>query len=392
MEITQKADFKKLEARSREKVPVKVQNRLWVVSGGRCSFRGCNENLYRDDLTLKETNLANVAHIVAAKFGGPRGDDPMPLDKRAELSNLMLMCPKHHKLIDSRENGHLFPKDLLKQMKEEHEGRISFLTGLNPDNKTFLIGCKANILDEIVSLSESDIHDAIFPDYYPMKDHNIELDLVKTPGMDSAEYYASKKQEIDLYLKRYLEPFLMSGDVDHISVFALGPIPLLAHLGFLLPNKVETRFFQRHRCSEKWRWLESGQAVEFVVNMVKEGRPGKQAVLLLSLSGSIPEDTYSSFVAEGRPIYELTFKERAPDPTFLSDEKTISKFKMAYRKFLSSLKTSNPEIEDLAVLPAVPAPIAVLLGRELLKKVDPHLSIYDYNKKYKKFSFALGVN
>ncbi|MEE3919082.1 hypothetical protein V2I01_13810 [Micromonospora sp. BRA006-A] len=35
-----------------------------------------------------------------------------------------------------------------------------------------------------------------------------------------------------------------SGDVEHISVFAIAPIPLLVYLGWQLDDKTPTRIFQ----------------------------------------------------------------------------------------------------------------------------------------------------
>ena len=228
---------------TKKRVSVQTQLKLWIRTGGRCSFRGCNKNLQRDGLTLQETNLANIAHIVAASLDGPRGNDLMPLKERAEIQNLMLVCRDHHKLIDSNETRDRYPKKLLLEMKNEHEARIGYLTSLVNNKKSFLVKCKANILGEIIQVSEHDIHAAIFPDYFPMKGYGIEIDLVKTLGMDSIEYYDVKKQEINLLVNKYLEPHVMAGDIDHISLFALGPMPLLAYLGSVIPNKIETRFF-----------------------------------------------------------------------------------------------------------------------------------------------------
>ena len=47
----------------REKVSPSTQLRLWVSAAGFCEFAGCHAYVLRDDLTLSETNLSNVAHI-----------------------------------------------------------------------------------------------------------------------------------------------------------------------------------------------------------------------------------------------------------------------------------------------------------------------------------------
>ena len=74
--------------------------RLWTVSGGRCQFDGCNKRVFCDDITGEEFNAANLSHIIASSKNGPRGNDQSnELSDRIE--NLMLLCPEHHKEIDT---------------------------------------------------------------------------------------------------------------------------------------------------------------------------------------------------------------------------------------------------------------------------------------------------
>lgn len=55
-------------------ITTKNQNLLWAISAGRCEYKGCNKVLHRDILTKKKYNSAYIAHIVADKPNGPRGD------------------------------------------------------------------------------------------------------------------------------------------------------------------------------------------------------------------------------------------------------------------------------------------------------------------------------
>ena len=48
--------------------------------------------------------------------------------------------------------------------------------------------------------------------------------------------------------------------VPHFSVFSLAPIPLAAHLGFLLSDRVEVNYFQFHRDERTWKWPTGEQA------------------------------------------------------------------------------------------------------------------------------------
>ncbi len=48
--------------------------------------------------------------------------------------------------------------------------------------------------------------------------------------------------------------------------------------------------------------------------------------------------------------------------------------------------------DELDLFPAVPAPVAVLCGRETLPKIHPALRVYDYDKTQGGFTYQLTVN
>ena len=59
---------------------------LWGRSGNRCAI--CKIELSPDGSV--ET-IGEIAHIVSQTKTGPRGNDPLPLQKRDDYSNLMLL-------------------------------------------------------------------------------------------------------------------------------------------------------------------------------------------------------------------------------------------------------------------------------------------------------------
>jgi hypothetical protein len=40
----------------------------------------------------------------------------------------------------------------------------------------------------------------------------------------------------------------------------------------------------------------------------------------------------------------------------------------------------HPDVRELHIIPAVPAPVAVACGHDLLPKVHPTLIVYDYDR------------
>ena len=72
------------------KIPERIKLLLWGKAGGRCEYEGCNELLWQDPLTKFEFNSAYIAHIIADKPKGPRGDVVLSKQLRFDLSNLRL--------------------------------------------------------------------------------------------------------------------------------------------------------------------------------------------------------------------------------------------------------------------------------------------------------------
>jgi hypothetical protein len=63
--------------------------------------------------------VGEECHIVSGAQNGPRHDPNFPAGEADDLSNLMLLCRIHHKLIDDQ--SETYTTDLLRDMKANHE-------------------------------------------------------------------------------------------------------------------------------------------------------------------------------------------------------------------------------------------------------------------------------
>ncbi len=372
------------------KIPYKNQLFLFVVSGGRCEFNGCNRYLIEHPLTLAKGNYAQEAHIVAFKEAGPRGDTfPRPDDINA-VENLMLLCPTCHKLID--DNKEQFTVTTLKKHKRDHEERIKHLTGLSPDLKTYILQVKGRINGQPVDIPVEHVTEAVAP-RYPSDMRGRVIDLTAISDNDPNYYQVAART-----IKREIEQLYAPGmDVDrtrHISLFALGPIPVLVYLGSQLSNKIPTDLYQRHRGEiENWIWKETGSPIEYEFKTRKTGKDKSCVALLLSLSGQIHSESLPKEIDERFSVYEITLKNKVPDPTFLRLRQDLDNFKMIYQSSLRKILQDHGVLKAIHLFPAIPAPVAVLCGRELLPKVDPTIWVYDNNnKKHDGFTFCIRIN
>ncbi len=73
---------------------------VYIEAHGRCMFEGCGANLTMDETTGYEGNYAYLAHNVASSENGPRGIVVMSDHLSDDPSNILLLCDKHHRLVD----------------------------------------------------------------------------------------------------------------------------------------------------------------------------------------------------------------------------------------------------------------------------------------------------
>lgn len=80
-------------------LPEQIVNWVYARSAGICEFEGCDAILFKDDRD-HYGYYGYLAHIVAAKAKGPRGDEKLSAVLAQSPENIMLCCDVHHRLID----------------------------------------------------------------------------------------------------------------------------------------------------------------------------------------------------------------------------------------------------------------------------------------------------
>lgn len=92
---------------------------LFRSSAGRCAFPGCTT-----PTTLDGRPIAEIVHILSAAPGGPRFDPDLDAPGRASSEeNLILLCPSHHRLVDS--DPATYTAAYLRELKARHEEEIA---------------------------------------------------------------------------------------------------------------------------------------------------------------------------------------------------------------------------------------------------------------------------
>jgi len=376
---------------SHTSVPDKVKLRLWIAAGGRCQYPGCNKLLYRDDLTLAEMNCSNVAHIIADKPGGPRGNEILSEQLDAEFSNLMLMCYDHHHLIDY-EGLADHPVEVLRAIKAEHEGRIETVTGIKGDRKTEILTYTARIGDFFPRITFPEAATAVLSSgRCPASPHPHELGRGNSQLTDSCDRFWQQEEEHlrSLVRERIMPPY-ERGHLKDLSIFAIAPQPLLILLGHLLRDISAAEVYQRHRepLPPGWSWQVHPEGFDYIVER-PDGASGEPA-LVLALSAAVANERISAKIGSDAAIWRITIPE--PNNDYLKSAKQLRQFRDKIRPLLDEIKDWYPTGTLLNVFPAAPVSVCVELGRAIQPKAHMPLRLWDENKDLGGFVHALDIN
>jgi len=372
-------------------IPEKVRYLLWAKSAGRCEFDGCNKPLWRDGLTQIEMNFADVAHIIGDRSGGPRGNPIFSKAYCSDVSNLMLMCQEHHRMID--ENVGAYPEKILRQMKHEHEERVEILTAITPDKTSNVIIYRGRVGKFQPKIDFRDAYQAMYPERYPASHQSINLGLANSSFMDNeSEYWQIESANLERQFREKVKPFLTEDrERNHFSIFAFAPQPLLIKLGSLLSDLYPADVYQLHREPATWEWQPGPESFEYIVIEPSTRHP--VVALNLSLSADIASDRIEK-VLGAHPYSEWRVTIKNPNNDFLKSKGQLNLFRKQFREVLNKIKVNHGEKAVINVFVAVPVSVAVEIGRVRQPKADLPFVIYDENINQQGFmhTLSIGVN
>lgn len=361
---------------SKSSIPQRIQSAVWARAGGRCEYRGCNVDLVGDLIAGKDGGLFGfIAHIVADSVKGPRGDERRSPELAADLGNLMLLCHRHHKLVDVDEVAS-HPEEVLLAMKEEHETRIATNTGISAEYASHVLRFGATIGPNEALLSTQAIFAAMPPQRHPATRQTIDLELLNQVFRDDEpEYWAIQKRNLDQLFREKVQGRIERQEIKHLSVFALAPQPLLIELGRLIYDIVPTTVHQRHREPETWNWQRDRPPLDFVVSRPPENASGPIA-LKIAVSGVVNDDRIVAVLGDDAAIWSITIADPGNDVVRRPED--LSAFRRTLRAVYGELQARYGESTLLHLFPAMPASLAVETGRVWMPKVNLAMKIYDH--------------
>lgn len=370
-------------------IPNWIKLCLWGQAAGRCQYTGCNCPLYRDDVTQAEFNSAYIAHIIADKPDGPRGDPVLSGQLRQDLSNLMLLCDVHHRLVDKIDvAGH--PAPVLQEMKRTHEERIELLTGIAEEKQSHVLLYGARIGEHDAPLTMAKAQGAMVPERFPASARPICLGMKHGTYADAeAQYWSIEREHLRRQIQAVVRPLLADEAIEHLSIFALAPIPLLIELGRQLSDIPAADVFQLHREPPDWVWHPQPTDFQFTVSE-SHVTDATTVALVLSLSATITPDRVHAVLGDDTAIWTVT--HASPGNDFLKSREQLQAFRRTVRKVFDDIKAKHGDGTQLHVFPAIPVSAAIEFGRVWMPKADLSFDVYDQNRATGGFTHALTIS
>ncbi|HDY6157189.1 TPA: DUF4263 domain-containing protein [Pseudomonas aeruginosa] len=108
-----------VEIKKRRILTASVKRQVAILSGYRCSFPGCDQDLMLDGSSF----IGEISSIEAVHSHGPRHNPSKDGDELLEIDNYLLLCPNHHAVIDRQPE--IYSTEWLKKAREDHLSKVS---------------------------------------------------------------------------------------------------------------------------------------------------------------------------------------------------------------------------------------------------------------------------
>jgi hypothetical protein len=177
----------------------KTLKRLFGLAGNRCSFPSCEATM-ADGLSAKN---ANICHIEAAKPGGERFNASMTDKERADYSNLILLCPRHH---DITNDVRKYTVTSLQAMKAAHEREIQQrLAEDSPLQKRPSL--LTDVINKIVSVTIDDVEDKPINNSFSIEEKIQYNDVIRyRPFLKEYKVYQGKINRLYSEFEKHSSP------------------------------------------------------------------------------------------------------------------------------------------------------------------------------------------
>jgi hypothetical protein len=273
-------------------------------------------------------------------------------------------------------------------MKASHERRVEIVTGIDPSRRSHVLFHGANIGEHSAPFDFNEAAAAMFPNRYPAEAAPITLGITDSSLQDkSPEFWRSEARQLATRFEQRVRERVSQREIDHLSVFALAPQPLLVLLGTLLGDIVPADVYQRHREPTTWSWPTAAAPLTFEVRE-PESFDGPPA-LVLALSATVTPDRIQSVLGAQACVWNVSVPR--PENDLIKSREHLSQLRRVLRGLFDRIKAVHGQTTTLHVFPVASVSAAVEFGRARMPKADMPWCIYDQSNQLGGFVSTINI-
>jgi len=357
---------------------------VMLASHGRCMFEGCGENLGFDQLTGTEGNFSYLAHNVASSEKGPRGVIGLSEKLSDDPNNVLLLCDKHHRLIDKVAAAD-YPAERLSRMRREFRDTVERLLGglsyqpipayavLWPINKQAIAPPSSVQIAQSLAKIQARLDQQL-----TIVTENDETIRNAAPNLLSILLPSSIKQAAEAIRMQ------AGGYKQHAALFAFGLMPSLIALGAKLGNKNEIIPMLRYRDGGQWTWpSDAPVGPTYNINGLEDLTNSESEVSLIIALTADPEVTNivanELFETKGIKTIKLLADSQYMGNGAIGHPKDGMGFTKDIQALLHRLADRHG-VSRVHVLPCASNAACVFFG-QAYDKHHPELLVYDFVSK-----------
>jgi hypothetical protein len=354
-----------------------TKRKVYMEAHGRCMFEGCGANLSMDETTGYEGNYAYLAHNVASAENGPRGIVVMSKYLSDDPSNILLLCDKHHRLVDKIAASD-YPAQRLSKM------RADFCT-----TATSLLNCLSYEPIPALSITWPVQRTSIAaPSNIQINQSMARMNWrMNSAGLMSISDNDSMlkdfpSDQLHSFWPRMIEDasakiFSLIGRNQFRAVlFAFGLMPQLIALGAKIGNKQEIIPMLRYRDGNQWIWpADNPQGKNYDISGL-EHLEQNESEIILTLSFTQHSPVFNEFAKETK-LKMVKIQATVMGNGALGHPEDGIKFMAEMQRLLHTLKCSYG-VNRIHLLPCASNAVCVFFGKAF-DVHHPEITIYDFD-------------
>ncbi|MCU0435382.1 MAG: SAVED domain-containing protein [Bacteroidia bacterium] len=233
------------------------------------------------------------------------------------------------------------------------------------------------------SISNEEVEAALSEELFQSERIFVEVVPVKVSLDESGDiHWPTAARHQKQQFEQEIKPILDSNPDAIVAYFGLAPIPLAAHLGYLVGPFRKTKVFQRHHETKSWKWPNSGNEDKGIALKCREPKElfemPSDVILRVKTSFDISPEITTELVKEHSREIDIQAKELSKD--FFESEAQIERFANDYCNALDSIATFLPKTDTIHLFAAIPVGLAFLIGAKINPNVHPRVQTYQFSK------------